>query len=174
AFKNQSCSGRNNTDPVGVTWPRGGTQKSRVGQEQYPRTTGQIAIWASGGSESESERPPAAPRSIAFARQWRARRKGGSGQTKGHGSCRSAPEIASAPAASELPIGGSRRVDRGPTDLGPIYMARKRAADISIRVCVSRGTTVVQEDELVASSLALNTWFCSTGCQYCRYSEESS
>ncbi|KRZ65656.1 hypothetical protein T08_3656, partial [Trichinella sp. T8] len=37
-----------------------------------------------------------------------------------------------------LPIGGSRRVDRGPTDLGPIYMARKRAADISIRVCVSR------------------------------------
>ncbi|KRX64227.1 hypothetical protein T09_9251 [Trichinella sp. T9] len=66
AFKNQSCSGRNNTDPVGVTWPRGGTQKSRVGQEQYPRTTGQIAIWASGGSESESERPPAAPRSIAY------------------------------------------------------------------------------------------------------------
>ncbi|KRX86741.1 hypothetical protein T12_15855 [Trichinella patagoniensis] len=34
---------------------------------------------------------------------------------------RSAPEIASAPAASELPIGGSRRVDRGPADLGPIY-----------------------------------------------------
>ncbi|KRY06606.1 hypothetical protein T03_16474, partial [Trichinella britovi] len=28
-----------------------------------------------------------------------------------------------------LPIGGSRRVDRGPADLGPIYMARKRAAD---------------------------------------------
>ncbi|KRX79040.1 hypothetical protein T06_3478 [Trichinella sp. T6] len=136
AFKNQSCSGGKNTDPVGVTWPRGGTQKSRVGEEQYPRTTGQIAIWASGGSESESERPPAAPRSIAFARQWRARHKGGSGQTKGHGSgCRSAPEIASAPAASELPIGGSRRVDRGAADLGPIYMARKRAADISIRVC---------------------------------------
>ncbi|KRZ95662.1 hypothetical protein T08_4825 [Trichinella sp. T8] len=84
AFKNQT--GRNNTDPVGVTWPRGGTQKSLVGQEQYPRATGQIAIWASGGSESESERPPAAPRSIAFARQWRARHKGGSGQTKGHGS----------------------------------------------------------------------------------------
>ncbi|KRZ81219.1 hypothetical protein T08_11237 [Trichinella sp. T8] len=60
--------------------------------------------------------------------------------------CRSAPEIASAPAASELPIGGSRRC----------------------------GTTVVQEDELVASSLALNTRVCSTGCQYCRYSEESS
>ncbi|KRZ96642.1 hypothetical protein T08_16519 [Trichinella sp. T8] len=40
-----------------------------------------------------------------------------------------------------------------------------------VRQC---GTTVVQEDELVASSLALNTRFCSTGCQYCRYSEESS
>ncbi|KRZ81328.1 hypothetical protein T08_9195, partial [Trichinella sp. T8] len=58
------CTGRNNIDPVCVTWPRGGTQKSRVGQEQYPRTAGQIAIWASGGSESGSERPPAAPRSI--------------------------------------------------------------------------------------------------------------
>ncbi|XP_003367115.1 conserved hypothetical protein [Trichinella spiralis] len=58
------CSGRNNTDLVGVTWPRAGAQKSRVGQEQYPRIAGQIAIWASGGSESGSERPPAAPRSI--------------------------------------------------------------------------------------------------------------
>ncbi|KRX34714.1 hypothetical protein T09_13803, partial [Trichinella sp. T9] len=59
----------------------------------------------------------------AFARQWRARHKRGSGETKGHGSgCRSAPEIASAPATSELPIGGSRRVDRGAADLGPIYI----------------------------------------------------
>ncbi|XP_003367304.1 probable deoxycytidylate deaminase [Trichinella spiralis] len=32
-----ACSGRNNTDLVGVTWPRAGAQKSRVGQEQYPR-----------------------------------------------------------------------------------------------------------------------------------------
>ncbi|XP_003370734.1 hypothetical protein Tsp_09945 [Trichinella spiralis] len=61
---NYLCSGRNNTDLVGVTWPRAGAQKSRVGQEQYPRIAGQIAIWASGGSESGSERPPAAPRSI--------------------------------------------------------------------------------------------------------------
>ncbi|KRZ51096.1 hypothetical protein T02_7756 [Trichinella nativa] len=74
----------------------------------------------------------------AFARQWRARHKGGSGQTKGHGSCRSAPEIASAPAASELPIGGSRRVDRGPADLGPIYMARKRAADTYTYIHIPR------------------------------------
>ncbi|KRX33017.1 hypothetical protein T09_10682, partial [Trichinella sp. T9] len=86
-----------------------------------------------------------------------------------------------------LPIGGSRRVDRGPADPGPIYMARKRAAGIYIYIHISRpvrisvytrvrqcGTTVVPEDELVASSLALNTWFCSTGCQHCRYSEESS
>ncbi|XP_003369565.1 putative Alpha-amylase [Trichinella spiralis] len=55
---NVFCSGRNNTDLVGVTWPRAGAQKSRVGQEQYPRIAGQIAIWASGGSESGSERPP--------------------------------------------------------------------------------------------------------------------
>ncbi|KRX32140.1 hypothetical protein T05_14406 [Trichinella murrelli] len=47
-----------------VTWPRAGAQKSRVRQEQYPRNAGQIAIWASGGSESGSERPLAAPRSI--------------------------------------------------------------------------------------------------------------
>ncbi|KRX34466.1 Syntaxin-1A, partial [Trichinella murrelli] len=40
---------------------------------------------------------------------------------------------------------------------------------ISVYTCVRQcGTTVVQEDELVASSLALNTWFCNTGCQYCR------
>ncbi|KRY34762.1 hypothetical protein T01_1271 [Trichinella spiralis] len=87
------CSGRNNTDLVGVTWPRAGAQKSRVGQEQYPRIAGQIAIWASGGSESGSERPPAAPRSIVVRETM--------------ASFRSAPEIASAPAASELPIGGS-------------------------------------------------------------------
>ncbi|XP_003371038.1 conserved hypothetical protein, partial [Trichinella spiralis] len=60
------CSGRNNTDLVGVTWPRAGAQKSRVGQEQYPRIAGQIAIWASGGSDPGSERPPAAPQSIVF------------------------------------------------------------------------------------------------------------
>ncbi|KRX11966.1 hypothetical protein T07_2226 [Trichinella nelsoni] len=41
----------------------------------------------------------------------------------------SAPEIASAPAVSELPIGGSCWVDRGAADPGPIYRARKRAAD---------------------------------------------
>ncbi|KRZ50123.1 hypothetical protein T02_1604 [Trichinella nativa] len=76
-----------------VTWPRAGAQKSRVRQEQNPRNANQIAIWASGGSESGS-----------------------------------APEIASAPAASELPIGGSRRVDCGAADPGPIYRARMRAA----------------------------------------------
>ncbi|KRZ75776.1 hypothetical protein T08_14114, partial [Trichinella sp. T8] len=35
-----------------------------------------------------------------------------------------------------LPIGGSRRVDRGPADLGPIYMARKRAAGIYLYLYV--------------------------------------
>ncbi|KRZ53672.1 hypothetical protein T02_992 [Trichinella nativa] len=85
--------------------------------------------------------------------------------------CRSAPEIASAPAVSELPIGGSRRIDRGPADLDSIYMARKLAADID--VCVSCCTTVLQADELIARS-----WFrkrgCSTGGQYCRYSKETN
>ncbi|KRX37883.1 hypothetical protein T05_14362, partial [Trichinella murrelli] len=65
----------------------------------------------------------------AFARQLRARQDPNHDHIIGcRRGCRSAPEIASAPAASELPIGGSRRVDRGPADLGPIYMARKRAA----------------------------------------------
>ncbi|KRX72638.1 hypothetical protein T06_8701, partial [Trichinella sp. T6] len=81
--------------------------------------------------------------------------------------CRSAPEIASAPAASGLPIGGSRRIDRGPADLDSIYMARKHAADIHRQ---NRDLYL----NLIASSLASNPWFCNTGCQYCRYSEEST
>ncbi|KRX63272.1 hypothetical protein T06_3298 [Trichinella sp. T6] len=138
------CTGQNNTNPVGVILPRGGTQKSRVGQDNTRAPparslSGRLAALSRG-----QKGPLLRPDLSAFARQWRARHIGGSG-------CRSAPEIASAPAASELPIGGSRRVDRGAADLSPIYMARKRAAGISIRVCVSSGTTVVQEDELVGA-----------------------
>ncbi|KRY27548.1 hypothetical protein T01_14755 [Trichinella spiralis] len=170
---NERCSERNNTDLVGVTWPRAGAQKSRVGQEQYPRIAGQIAIWASGGSDSGSERPLAAPRSIVV-RETIARISARSKDLnhdhiiEDRQGFRSAPEIASAPALSELPIGGSRWVDCGAADPGPIYRARKRAEDI----CVSC-TIVVQEDEWLRE-VGLEYMVCSTGWQYCRYSEETS
>ncbi|KRX33810.1 hypothetical protein T05_13206 [Trichinella murrelli] len=54
------CYERNDTNLVGATCPRAGAQRSRVKQEQYPRTTGQIALLASGGTGLRSERPPAA------------------------------------------------------------------------------------------------------------------
>ncbi|KRX31632.1 hypothetical protein T05_3709, partial [Trichinella murrelli] len=152
---------RNNTDPVGVTRPRGGTRKSRVGKNNTrappARSLSEHLAAPSRGQKGLLLRPDLS----AFARQLRARLviMTGSLEDPNHDhligcrrGCRLAPEIASAPAASELPIGGSRRVDRGPADLGPIYMARKRAAKyihtytypdlyqfvyLSIRVCVS-------------------------------------
>ncbi|KRX56696.1 hypothetical protein T09_7230 [Trichinella sp. T9] len=53
------CSERNNTDVVGVTWPRAGSQKSRVGRRQYPHTVGQIVISAYGGT-NRGQRDPRA------------------------------------------------------------------------------------------------------------------
>ncbi|KRX55637.1 hypothetical protein T09_1141 [Trichinella sp. T9] len=88
-FKNEFkyyCSGRNNTDPVGVTWPRGGTRKSRVGKNNTrappARSLSEHLAAPSRGQKGLLLRPDLS----AFARQLRARHKGGSGQTKGHGS----------------------------------------------------------------------------------------
>ncbi|KRX61720.1 hypothetical protein T09_13273 [Trichinella sp. T9] len=80
------CSGRNNTDPVGVTRPRGGTRKSRVGKNNTrappARSLSEHLAAPSRGQKGLLLRPDLS----AFARQLRARHKGGSGQTKGHGS----------------------------------------------------------------------------------------
>ncbi|KRY44422.1 hypothetical protein T03_4079 [Trichinella britovi] len=77
---------RNNTDPVGVTWPRGGTRKSRVGKNNTrappARSLSEHLAAPSRGQKGLLLRPDLS----AFARQLRARHKGGSGQTKGHGS----------------------------------------------------------------------------------------
>ncbi|KRY50038.1 hypothetical protein T03_1545 [Trichinella britovi] len=54
------CYERNDTDLVRVTQPWAGAQWSRVEHEQCPRTTGQIAILASGGTGLGSARPTAA------------------------------------------------------------------------------------------------------------------
>ncbi|KRY36359.1 hypothetical protein T01_16267, partial [Trichinella spiralis] len=56
-------------------------------------------------------------------------------------SFRSAPEIGSVPAVSELPIGGSRWVDCGTADPGPIYRDRKCAARYKRQLddCCTRG-----------------------------------
>ncbi|KRZ96473.1 hypothetical protein T08_15845 [Trichinella sp. T8] len=54
------CYERNDTDLVRVTQPWAGAQWSRVEHEQCPRTAGQIAILASGGTGLGSARPTAA------------------------------------------------------------------------------------------------------------------
>ncbi|KRZ62320.1 hypothetical protein T02_1067 [Trichinella nativa] len=57
---NKMCYERNDTDLVRVTQPWAGAQWSRVEHVQCPRTTGQIAILASGGTGLGSARPTAA------------------------------------------------------------------------------------------------------------------
>ncbi|KRX72057.1 PiggyBac transposable element-derived protein 4, partial [Trichinella sp. T6] len=85
-FEFPYCSVRNNTDPVGVTRPRGGTRKSRVGKNNTrappARSLSEHLAAPSRGQKGLLLRPDLS----AFARQLRARHKGGSGQTKGHGS----------------------------------------------------------------------------------------
>ncbi|KRX82027.1 hypothetical protein T06_12858 [Trichinella sp. T6] len=54
------CYERNDADLVRVTQQWAGAQWSRVEHEQCPRTTGQIAILASGGTGLGSARPTAA------------------------------------------------------------------------------------------------------------------
>ncbi|KRY59255.1 hypothetical protein T03_11011 [Trichinella britovi] len=70
----------------GVTWPRGGTRKSRVGKNNTrappARSLSEHLAAPSRGQKGLLLRPDLS----AFARQLRARHKGGSGQTKGHGS----------------------------------------------------------------------------------------
>ncbi|KRZ66539.1 hypothetical protein T10_10220 [Trichinella papuae] len=107
------CSERNNTDPVGVTWPRAGDQKSRVGREQYPRTVGQIAIWAFWRQRAGVREAPCCAR-LTVAHQRIRPFSSLIGIRQGF---RSAPELASAPAASELPIGGACGSTAGPLTL---------------------------------------------------------
>ncbi|KRX30135.1 hypothetical protein T06_6601, partial [Trichinella sp. T6] len=79
------CSVRNNTDPVGVTRSRGGNRKSRVG-ENNTRAPPARLLSEHLAAPSRGRKGFLLRRDLsAFARQLRARHKGGSGQTKGHG-----------------------------------------------------------------------------------------
>ncbi|KRX12474.1 hypothetical protein T07_14875 [Trichinella nelsoni] len=127
------CSERNNTDLVGVTWPRAGAQKPRVGQEQYPRTAGQIAIWASGGTKLGGREAlccaPIDRRSqhngegLDRRRRWRA------------------------PPGDRAAYWWFAWVDPEATDPGSIYRARKRAASQLYNRC-TRGRVGCEKDEL--------------------------
>ncbi|KRY06065.1 hypothetical protein T12_6512 [Trichinella patagoniensis] len=81
-----NCSGRNNADPVGVTWPRGGTRKSRVGKNNTRAPPARSLSRRLAALSQGQKGPLLRPDLSAFARQWRACPRGGGGQTKGHGS----------------------------------------------------------------------------------------
>ncbi|KRY42790.1 hypothetical protein T01_4772 [Trichinella spiralis] len=65
----ERCYERNDTDLVGVTCPWAGAQRSRVNQEQYPRTASQIALLASGAHRVGVRETPGSDLRMTVARE---------------------------------------------------------------------------------------------------------